>query len=75
MSGGSLLGLLVILLVVWLVFRAQWSLHRYPQIACQRCHGAGWRTAWIWHLQSMRPRKVRGPCTKCGGTPWSDRRG
>lgn len=67
----SLLGLAAVI-GVW-----AWHLHdmrEYPQIACRKCHGAGWRVKWIWHVASMRPRKVRGECHRCHGSAWTDRR-
>lgn len=66
--------LVVVVVLVWLVVRHQIGLRRYPQIGCSRCHGAGYRTAWIWHVQSLRPRKVRGECPRCHTNAWTDRR-
>ncbi len=75
MSGEAFLALLVLVVVIGWVVRHQRHLRRYPEIGCAKCHGAGWRTAWIWHVQSMRPRKVRGHCPRCSGEAWTPRRG
>lgn len=72
MSGNNLLVLLVMGLAAWLIYY-YWTQYQYPQIACSKCHGAGWRRRWIFHLSSLRPRRVRGPCHRCGGNPWTDR--
>ncbi len=72
MSGNGLLVLFVIGFAAGLVYY-YWNLREYPQIACSKCHGAGWRQKWIFHLSSLRRRRVRGPCHRCRGTPWADR--
>ena len=74
MSGEQFLTVLLVGLVVLLV-RYYWNLREFPQIACSKCHGAGWRMKWIFHLSSLRRRKVRGPCHRCEGSPWTNRRG
>lgn len=74
MSGEAFLVLLVaVALIAWWL-RHQHHLAKYPQIGCSKCHGAGYRTAWIWHVQSLRPRKVRGECPRCHTNAWTDRR-
>ena len=57
---------------LWLLYY-YWNLHEFPEIGCSKCHGAGWRVKWIFHLTSLRRRRVRGPCHKCGGTSWTKR--
>lgn len=74
MSGEQFLVLVIALALVWLLVRHQMSLRKYPEIGCAKCHGAGYRTRWIWHVQSLRPRKVRGECPRCHANPWTDRR-
>ncbi len=72
MSGQQYGLILVIGGVLWLAYY-YWTLSEYPEIACSKCHGAGWRVKWIFHLFSLRPRKVRGPCHRCGGSAWTTR--
>lgn len=74
MSGDQFLVVLAIGAVLWLVVRYYWNLREFPQIACSKCHGAGWRQKWIVQWQSLSRRRVRGPCHRCDGSPWTDRR-
>jgi hypothetical protein len=46
---------------------------RYPLIACGRCHGNSMHTKWIFHVRSLRLRKVGGHCGSCGGKAWTER--
>ncbi len=73
MSGNELLALLLVGVAAAALVRYIWNLREYPQIACPKCHGAGWRRKWIFHLSSLRRRRIRGPCHRCGGNPWTNR--
>lgn len=72
MSGDQFLTILVIGFAIGLVYY-YWNLHEFPEIGCSKCHGTGWRTKWIFHLSSLRRRRVRGPCHRCEGRPWTNR--
>ena len=74
MSGETLIGLAVASGLLYWWVRHLRHLAKYPEIGCPRCHGAGWHTVWIFHVRSLRPRKVRGHCPKCHGKAWQDRR-
>lgn len=72
MSGEGYLAILVIGVALWVAYY-YWNLSEYPEIACSKCHGAGRRVKWIFHLSSLRRRRVRGPCHRCNGSSWASR--
>lgn len=74
-NGDRYLLIIVLSVVTWMLVRHWWHLRSYPQIACSRCDGNGWRRTRIFHWGSLQSRQVRGPCHKCGASPWSERSG
>lgn len=72
MSVESFVALVVLAGLLAFVLRAQWNRRNFPLIACGTCHGDSLKTKWIFHMRSLRFRKVGRRCKSCGGSPWTE---